>query len=110
MYLGDTGPAAIAAVKNCSNLDITVLYPHGRVSNIQELQMITCLNRNVHVYRTEGNTDDQSSVLKEVFNDEEFVKNNNICSINSINWGRIMSQSSYYFWAYLQVSISIIGV
>jgi threonine synthase len=73
------------------------------VSDVQELQMITVHEANVHVYRTEGNNDDQSSVLKEVFSDEAFVKDNNVCSINSINWARIAAQSTYYVWAYLQV-------
>lgn len=56
---GDTGPAAISGVQGCSNIDIYCLYPHNRVSPVQELQMITVLTDNVHVYRTEGTTDDQ---------------------------------------------------
>jgi hypothetical protein len=56
LCLGDTGPAAIAGVKVCPNLHISVLYPFGRVSEIQELQMITVITDNVQVYRTEGNT------------------------------------------------------
>ena len=74
-----------------------------RVSAVQELQMITVLHDNVHVYRTEGNTDDQASVLKDIFSDDQFVKDYGICSINSINWARIATQSTYYVWAYLQV-------
>lgn len=65
--------------------------------------MITVLDSNVHIYRTLGNNDDQSNVLKEVFSDHEFVKNYNIVSINSINWARIVAQSTYYVWAYLQI-------
>lgn len=100
---GDTGPAAIAAVKGCQNLDITVLYPDKRVSPYQELQMITELVDNVQVYRTEGDTDEQAFVLKEIFGDAEFKEKHNLCSINSINWARIMAQSAYYIWAYLQI-------
>lgn len=99
---GDTGPAAIAGVKGLSNIDIFCLYPHGRVSSVQELQMITVQESNVHVYRTEGDSDEQCAVLKEIFSDEEFSKEHNLISINSINWARIAVQSSYYVWAYLQ--------
>jgi threonine synthase len=56
---GDTGPAAIVGVRGCPNVDIFCLYPHGRVSRVQELQMITALDENVHVYRTEGTSDQQ---------------------------------------------------
>ena len=73
------------------------------MSPIQELQMITVLEPNVHIYRTMGNNDDQSNVLKEIFADHAFVEENNIVSINSINWARIAAQSTYYVWAYLQI-------
>ena len=65
--------------------------------------MVTVLNNNVHVYRTEGSSDEQASVLKEIFSDQSFSHEHNMCSINSINWGRIMCQSTYYIWAYLQL-------
>lgn len=100
---GDTGPAAIAGVRGCSNVEIFCLYPHGRVSAVQELQMVTILDENVHVYRTDGDTDEQASVLKELFRDEAFVKENHICSVNSINWVRIAAQSSYFVWSYLRL-------
>jgi len=102
---GDTGPAAIAGVKGSPFLDITVLYPHGRTSEVQELQMLTVppAHPNVHIYRAEGCCDDLSSVLKEVFGDRAFVEQHNVISINSINWARIAAQSTYYVWAYLQV-------
>lgn len=96
---GDTGPAAVAGVKGCPNVEIFCLYPHGRVSEVQELQLITVQEPNVHVYRTEGNTDEQAEVLKRIFTDEpEFMAKFNVCSINSINWARIAAQSSYYVW------------
>lgn len=102
---GDTGPAAIAGVKGSSNINIFCLYPSGRVSEVQELQMITVSDENVHVYRTEGNTDEQASVLKEIFEDRDFLKQYNIFSVNSINIGRIIAQSSYFVWASLQEGI-----
>lgn len=100
---GDTGPAAIAGVRGCTNVEIFCLYPHNRVSSVQELQMVTVSEPNVHIYRTEGNTDEQASVLKEIFQDKVFLQNHRVCSVNSINWVRIAAQSSYYVWAYLQL-------
>lgn len=97
---GDTGPAAIAAVINCPRISIYCLYPYNRVSDIQELQMTTVSASNVHVYRTEGDSDDQAAVLKDLFADKTLP---NICSINSINWARVMVQSTYYVWAYLSI-------
>lgn len=104
---GDTGPAAIAGVRACENVDIFCLYPFGRVSRVQELQMIGITDVNVHVFRSEGDTDLQASVLKEIFDDADFVHMYNLCSVNSINWFRIATQSSYYVWSYLQVAESI---
>lgn len=100
---GDTGPAAVEGVRGLSNIQIFCLYPHNRITEMQELQMITVTDGNVHIYRTEGNTDEQASCLKELFCDEDFVREFNILSVNSINWARILTQSSYYIWCYLQV-------
>ncbi len=100
---GDTGPAAIAGVRGCKNVNIFCLYPHQRVSDVQELQMITVDEENVFVFRTEGNSDLQASVLKEIFSDRDFVNEFNICSVNSINWARIATQSSYYVWAFIEL-------
>ena len=100
---GDTGPAAIYGVRGCSNVEIFCLYPQGRVSAVQELQMVTIQDANVHVYRTQGDTDEQASVLKELFRDEAFVQAQSICSVNSINWVRIAAQSSYFVWSYLEL-------
>lgn len=101
---GDTGPAAIYGVRGCSHVEIFCLYPQGRVSAVQELQMVTIQDPNVHVYRTQGDTDEQASVLKELFRDEEFVRAQSICSVNSINWVRIAAQSSYFVWSYLELA------
>jgi hypothetical protein len=76
----------------------------GRVSHVQELQMITVDSPNVHVYRTEGDTDEQAEALKVVFTDAEFMRRHKVCSINSINWARVLVQSGYYLWACLQVA------
>ena len=107
---GDTGPAAIAGVAGSPNCEIFVLYPHGRVSAVQELQMITWGGAsNVHVYCTEGDTDEQAEALKLLFSDASFMATNRVVSINSINWARIMVQSAYYFWAYLQLRPEVDG-
>lgn len=100
---GDTGPAAVEGVRGCHHVDIFCLYPAGRVSPVQELQLITVDAPNVHVYRTEGDTDEQAEMLKTIFMDRDFVERHSICSINSINFARIAAQSSYYVWAYLQL-------
>jgi len=106
---GDTGPAAVAAVSGLNNLNIFCLYPYGRVSPVQELQLTTVDSPNVFVFRTEGNTDEQAEALKMLFLDAKFMDAYNVCSINSINFGRIMAQSCYYFWAYLQARPNIDG-
>ena len=106
---GDTGPAAIAGVAGCENVDIFVLFPHGRVSAVQELQMTTWDAPNVHVYRTEGDTDEQAEALKLLFSDAAFMARHQVCSINSINWARVMVQSSYYVWAALQMRPNLAG-
>lgn len=106
---GDTGPAAVSAVSGLENLNIFCLYPHGRVSPVQELQLTTVDSPNVFVFATEGNTDEQAEALKMLFLDSEFMEAYNVCSINSINFGRIMAQSCYYFWAYLQARPNIDG-
>jgi threonine synthase len=107
---GDTGPAAVAAVKSCPHVEIYCLYPSGRVSPVQELQLVTVDSPNVHVYKSECNTDEQADLLKEIFMDVAWVKRHNVCSINSINWGRITAQSSYYIWSYLQLRPAVDGL
>ena len=106
---GDTGPAALSAAANLKNIDMYCLYPLGRVSRVQELQCTTAepLGSNLHVYRTEGTTDDQAATIKAIFNDKEFVAAHSCCSMNSINVGRIATQSSYYVYTYLQVVQSV---
>ncbi|EOD21779.1 hypothetical protein EMIHUDRAFT_450832 [Emiliania huxleyi CCMP1516] len=101
---GDTGPAAIEAVRGCEAVRIFCLYPEGRVSRVQELQMVTVDSPNVFVYRTEGDTDEQAEALKRVFEDAAFMRRHSVCSINSINWARVLVQAGYYLWACQQVS------
>jgi len=101
---GDTGSAAISAVRGLDLVDVVVLLPKGRCSRIQELQMTTVLEDNVHNFVVEGTSDDLDEPIKAVFADRDYVENNNLCSINSINWARILVQIGHYFYTYLQVA------
>ena len=102
-----TGPAALAACAGVPGIEIFCLYPKGRISRVQELQLTTAEGDapNIHVFRTDGNTDEQAEVLKTVFGDHDFVAKNGVCSVNSINVARVITQSSYYVFSYLQVGI-----
>jgi len=104
---GDTGSAAINAVKNLEWIDVIVLLPKGRCTEIQELQMTTVLSDNVHNFAVEGTSDDLDVPIKAVFADPEYVDKHKLCSINSINWARILVQISHYIFCYLQLAEEI---
>jgi len=101
---GDTGSAAINAVRGLKWVDVVVLLPKGRCTQIQELQMTTVLDDNVHCFGVDGSSDDLDVPIKAVFADLEYTKNHHLCSINSINWARILVQISHYFWCYFQMA------
>ena len=96
---GDTGGAAIEAFKGRSNTDIFILFPKGRVSPVQQRQMTTSHEANVHAIAIEGNFDDCQALVKAMFNDHAFRDKVKLSGVNSINWGRIMAQIVYYFVA-----------
>jgi threonine synthase len=96
---GDTGSAAIDGVKNCKNIDIVILYPAGRVSDVQRRQMTTVDSPNVRTVAIEGTFDDCQDLVKAMFNHAEFRKAQNLSAVNSINWARVMAQVVYYFEA-----------
>lgn len=98
---GDTGSAAIEACKGCDNLDIFILHPHNRVSEVQRRQMTTTIAPNVFNIALEGTFDDCQSIVKTLFSDEEFRSKYHLSAVNSINWARIMAQVVYYFRAVL---------
>merc|ERR1719320_2374119 len=104
---GDTGSAAINAVRGLKWVDVVVLLPKGRCTKIQELQMTTVLDSNVHCFGVDGSSDDLDVPIKAVFADLEYTKNNNLCSINSINWARILVQISHYFYCYFQLAENV---
>lgn len=94
---GDTGGAAIDAFAGRSRTDIFILFPHGRVSPVQQRQMTTSKAQNVHALAIEGNFDDCQGLLKDMFNDHGFRDRVALSGVNSINWARIMAQIVYYF-------------
>nr|XP_033808120.1 threonine synthase-like 2 isoform X3 [Geotrypetes seraphini]XP_033808128.1 threonine synthase-like 2 isoform X3 [Geotrypetes seraphini]XP_033808138.1 threonine synthase-like 2 isoform X3 [Geotrypetes seraphini] len=104
---GDTGSSAIESVRGVRNIDIVVLLPHGRCTQIQELQMTTVIEENVHVFAAEGTSDDLDVVIKKLFADKEFVGRHNLMSLNSVNWARIMIQIAHFFYAYYQCASAV---
>ena len=93
---GDTGSAAIAAIRGRPNMDIFIMYPDKKVSPLQELQMTTNLDPNVHCIAIKGSFDDCQNLMKSVFGDLAFKKDFRLGAINSVNWARIMAQIVYY--------------
>ena len=94
---GDTGGAAIDAFAGRSRTDMFILFPHGKVSPVQQRQMTTSTASNVHALAIEGNFDDCQALVKAMFNDHKFRDHLQLSGVNSINWGRIMAQVVYYF-------------
>jgi len=94
---GDTGGAAIEAFKGQDRTSIFILFPHGRVSPVQQRQMTTSGGDNVHALAVEGNFDDCQGLVKAMFNDHRFRDSTRLSGVNSINWARIMAQIVYYF-------------
>ena len=101
---GDTGSAAIYGVRGQKRIDIFILHPHQRVSPIQERQMTTVLDENVHNIAIKGTFDDGQSIVKQLFNDLEFKNEYSLGAVNSINWARILAQVVYYFYAWGRVT------
>jgi len=99
---GDTGSAAIAGVRGKENINIFILYPEGRVSPVQELQMASVEDDNVHCIALEGTFDDCQGIVKEIFGDLDFKKKHSLGAVNSINWARVLAQIVYYFHAYFR--------
>lgn len=96
---GDTGSAAIEACRDRAAIDIVILHPKGRVSEVQRRQMTTVLSGNVHNVAIEGTFDDCQDLVKAMFNDAAFRDEMRLSAVNSINWARIMAQIVYYFAA-----------
>ncbi|MFP6796635.1 MAG: threonine synthase [Pseudomonadales bacterium] len=99
---GDTGSAAIAGVRGRRNIDIFVLFPDGRTSLMQELQMTTVMDSNVHCLGIKGTFDDCQELMKSIFNDLAFKEEYRLGAVNSVNWARVVTQVVYYIYAALK--------
>lgn len=96
---GDTGSAAIEAFRGRDNIDIFILHPHNRTSDVQRRQMTTVMDDNVHNVALEGTFDDCQRIVKALFANQKFRASAQLSGVNSINWGRIVAQIVYYFKA-----------
>jgi threonine synthase len=100
---GDTGSAAIEAFRGLDNVDVFIMYPHGRISEVQRRQMTTPSESNVHALAMDGDFDDCQARLKDMFNDFEFRDGVRLAGVNSINWARVLAQVVYYFTSAVSV-------
>ena len=100
---GDTGSAAIHGIRGRDRMRIFVLHPHGRVSPVQERQMTSVLDANVHNLAITGTFDDCQNIVKALFNDLAFRDRHHLGAVNSINWARVLAQITYYFYAAFRV-------
>ena len=107
---GDTGGAAIYGLRGKENIQVFILHPHKRISPIQEAQMTSVLDSNgiklinlVHNVAIEGSFDDCQDIVKELFSDKDFKEKYKLGAINSINWARILAQTTYYFYSFFSV-------
>jgi len=101
---GDTGSAAIYGLRGKKGIDCVILYPNGRVSEIQERQMTTVPDANIHCVAVDGTFDDCQDLVKASFADKEFRDRVKLGAVNSINWCRVLAQTTYYYWSYLRVT------
>jgi threonine synthase len=96
---GDTGSAAMEAFRGLANVDLFILFPHGRVSDVQRRQMTTPVEANVHALAIDGDFDVAQARVKDMFNDHAFRDGVRLAGVNSINWARVLAQVVYYFAA-----------
>ena len=101
---GDTGSAAIYGLRGKKDVSIFIMFPSGKVSPVQEQQMTTVLDANVHcLAMKDGTFDDCQDMVKALFGDAQMNKTHHLAAVNSINWARILAQITYYFYAYFQL-------
>ena len=101
---GDTGSAAIYGLRGKKGIDCIILYPRGRVSEIQERQMTTVPDSNIHCVAVDGTFDDCQDLVKASFGEKEFRDRVKLGAVNSINWCRVLAQTTYYYWSYFRVT------
>ena len=107
---GDTGSAAIEAFRGMEAVNVFILFPDNRISEVQRRQMTTPENPNVHAIAVEGDFDDCQARVKDLFNDFAFRDSVNLAGINSINWARVLAQIVYYFFSAVSVGAPHQGV
>ena len=100
---GDTGAAAIDAIRGKKNINIFVLHPHNKISSVQRKLMTTTKEKNVFNLAINGNFDDCQNLVKLMFSDTKFANSINMSGVNSINWARIVAQTVYYFFSYFKI-------
>ena len=100
---GDTGAAAIDAIRGKKNINIFVLHPHNKISSVQRKLMTTTGEKNVFNLAINGNFDDCQNLVKSMFSDTKFANSINMSGVNSINWARIVAQTVYYFFSYFKI-------
>lgn len=100
---GDTGSAAIAGIRGKENIDIFIMFPEGKTSPLQERQMTSILDDNVHNIGVEGSFDDCQKIMKTIFSDLDFKDAHQLAAVNSVNWTRVLAQVVYFFSAYYQL-------
>ena len=100
---GDTGAAAISALNDRENINLFVLHPHNKISNVQRKIMTTIGSDNIYNLAIKGSFDDCQKIVKELFNEDEFREKINMSGVNSINWARIICQIVYYFYSYFKL-------
>ncbi|KAH3918483.1 threonine synthase [Parastagonospora nodorum] len=100
---GDTGSAAIYGLRGKKDVSVFIMFPHGKVSPIQEAQMTTVIDANVHNLAVDGTFDDCQDFVKALFADPEINKTHRLAAVNSINWARILAQITYFFYSYFNL-------
>ncbi|KAF2266788.1 threonine synthase-like protein [Lojkania enalia] len=100
---GDTGSAAIYGLRGKKDVSVFIMHPSGKVSPIQEAQMTTVMDANVHNLAVDGTFDDCQDFVKALFADPEINKTHRLAAVNSINWARILAQITYYFYSYFNL-------
>ncbi|MDC3232552.1 threonine synthase [Pelagibacteraceae bacterium] len=101
---GDTGAAAISALNDRNNINVFILHPHNKISNIQRKIMTTIGSNNIFNIAVEGSFDDCQKIVKDMFNENDFREKINMSGVNSINWARIICQIVYYFYSVFKIN------
>ncbi|KAK6305328.1 hypothetical protein J4Q44_G00241080 [Coregonus suidteri] len=94
---GDTGGSAIQSSRGLGGVD--VLYPRGGITPVQEKQMITCLENNIHMFAADGSSDDIDMPIRRLFSDQKLVKQHSLMSLNSVNRSPVMMQLAHFLYA-----------